>query len=174
MDLFDLIGFADRNKIDYKTDVYKIIEAYNALEKVKNPIEVVQEHTPYDSSKWTEDKYNIDETKNTMELGKEKLLRWYKNCCFFSSIKISEDMERHFYEGVEFFESDNALMLDENITYIGKYKGPNFKGMTMDAKVFVDDTLKPNTVIVNFWEERLEPMLKSYTKDVNVEHNVCR
>ena len=184
--LFDLIGFADLNKIDYNTGINDIIEAYEALAKVKKAPKkesegIIQDHVPYDSSKWTKENsqggLDPKAEKVNLDLKREKLLREYQSCCFFCRARIGKNIEKILEENCAFFHADNVILLNEDVTYIGTMESKQKSGRAIEANVYVDNTLGPDYVELNWYEEELgtlQALLRAFNPLIEVGYNVCR
>ncbi len=180
--LFDIVGFADLNKIDYNTNIDDIIEAYEALAKIKKAPKkesegIVQDHIPYDSSKWNQGGVDPKTEKVNLDLKKEKLLREYQNCCLSHRARIGKNIEKILEENCDFFHADNVILLNEDVTYIGTMESQAFGGRIIEAKVYVDNRMGPDGVELNWYEEKagtLQSLLRSFNPLVDVVYNVCR
>ena len=168
--LFDIVGFADLNKIDYNTDIDDIIEAYEALAKIKKAPKKESEESPQGGIDPKAEKANLD-------LKKEKLLREYQNCCFFHRARIGKNIEKILEENCDFFHADNVIILNEDVTYIGTMESQALGGRIIEAKVYVDNRMGPDGVELNWYEEKagnLQSLLRSFDPLVDVIYNVCR
>ena len=168
--LFDIVGFADLNKIDYNTDIDDIIEAYEALAKIKKAPKKESEESPQGGIDPKAEKANLD-------LKKEKLLREYQNCCFFRRARIGKNIEKILEENCDFFHADNVIILNEDVTYIGTMESQALGGRIIEAKVYVDNRMGPDGVELNWYEEKagnLQSLLRSFNPLVDVIYNVCR
>lgn len=168
--LFDIIGFADLNKIDYNTDIDNIIEAYEALAKLKKTPKKESEESPQGGIDPKAEKVNLD-------LKREKLLREYQNCCFFCRARIGKNIEKILEENCTFFHADNVILLNEDVTYIGTMESKQKSGREIEANVYVDNRLGPDYVELNWYEEELgtlQTLLRSFNPLIEVGYNVCR
>lgn len=168
--LFDIIGFADLNKVDYNTDIDDIIKAYEALAKIKKVPKKESEESPQGGIDPKTEKANLD-------LKKEKLLREYQNCCLFRRARIGKNIEKILEENCDFFHADNVIILNEDVTYIGTMDSQAKGGRLVEAKVYVDNLMGPDGVELNWYEEKsgtLQNSLRAFNPLVDVVCNVCR
>lgn len=149
--LQEIVDFARANEIDYGTDISNIIEAYKALLKAKGLEEP--------------DNSGIDAKteKAKLEIEKDKLIKWQKSY-IHPSITVGTDAAKIFYEHIECFKEDNAIILTPNITYIGSCEFTDTDGRQKGAKVFVDtsDRKDKREVFFNFYEQALSNILIEY------------
>lgn len=168
--LFDIISFADLNKIDYNTDIDDIIKAYEALAKIKKAPKKESEESPQGGIDPKAEKANLD-------LKKEKLLREYQNCCLFHRARIGKNIEKILEENCDFFHADNVILLNEDVTYIGTIDSQAKGGRLVEAKVYVDNRMGPDGVELNWYEEKegnLQSLLRAFNPLADVIYNVCR
>ena len=149
--LQEIVDFARANEIDYGTDISSIIEAYKALLKAKGLEE------PDNSS------IDAKAEKAKLEIEKDRLIKWQKNH-IRPSITVGMDAAKIFYEHIECFKEDNAIILTPNITYIGSCAFTDTDGRQKGAKVFVDtsDQKDKREVFFNFYEQALSDVLIKY------------
>lgn len=152
MNLYDVIGFADLNKIDYHTDIEDIIEACKVTMAVKSK-----------TKKKTETGIDVKVEKTKLEIEKDKLIKWYKSY-MYPSIIIGVNAAEIFYEHIKCFKEDNAIILTPSITYIGSCEFTDTDGRQKGAKVFVDtsDQKDKREVFFNFYEQALSNILMEY------------
>lgn len=149
--LQEIVDFARANEIDYETDISNIIEAYKALLKAKGLEE------PDNSS------IDAKTEKAKLEIERDKLLKWHRS--FINpSITVGTDAAKIFYEHIECFKEDNAIILTPNLTYIGSCEFTDTDGRQKGAKVFVDtsDRKDKREVFFNFYEQALSNILIEY------------
>lgn len=149
--LQEIVDFAKANEIDYGTDISNIIEAYKALLKAKGLEE------PDNSS------MDAKTEKANVAVKKQVLYNWYKSY-MQPSIVVGEDAAKIFYEHIDCFKEENAIILSPNITYIGSCDCVGITGRQFRAKVFKDtsDKRDKKEVFFNFYENSLINILESY------------
>ena len=168
--LFDLIGFADLNKIDYNTSIDDIVEAYEVLAKIKKAPKKESEENSQGGVDPKAEKVNLD-------LKREKLLQEYQNCCLFHRARIGKNIEKILEENCAFFHADNVILLNEDVTYIGTMESKQKSGRAIEAKVYVDNTLGSDYVELNWYEEELgtlQALLRDFNPLIEVGYSVCR
>lgn len=168
--LLDIIDFADLNKIDYNTDIDDIIEAYEALAKIKKAPKKESEENSQGGIDPKAEKADLD-------LKKEKLLREYQNCCLFHRARIGKNIEKILEENCDFFHADNVILLNEDVTYIGTMDSQAKGGRLIEAKVYVDNRMGPDGVELNWYEEKagnLQTLLRAFNPLIDVVYKVCR
>ena len=168
--LLDIIDFADLNKIDYNTGIDDIIEAYEALAKIKKAPKKESEENSQGGIDPKAEKADLD-------LKKEKLLREYQNCCLFHRARIGKNIEKILEENCDFFHADNVILLNEDVTYIGTMDSQAKGGRLIEAKVYVDNRMGPDGVELNWYEEKagnLQTLLRAFNPLIDVVYKVCR
>ena len=150
--LQEIVDFAKVNEIDYETDISSIIEAYKALLKAKGLEE------PDNSN------INTKAEKANVAIKKQMLYDWYKSY-MQPSIIVGEDAAKIFYEHIDCFKEENAIILSPDITYIGSCDCVGITGRQFRAKVFKDTSGKRDKkeVFFNFYENGLIDILGSYS-----------
>lgn len=152
MNLYDVIGFADLNKIDYHTDIEDIIEACKVTMAVKSK-----------TKKKAETGIDVKAEKAKLEIEKDRLYKWY-NSFINPSITVGANAAKIFYEHIECFKEDNSVIVTPNIVYIGSCEFIDTDGRQKGAKVFVDtsDSKDKREVFFNFHEQALSNILMEY------------
>ena len=149
--LQEITDFAKINKLDYGTDINIIIEAYKALLKAKGFEE------PDNSS------IDVPAEKAKLEIERDKLFKWYRSH-LHPSITVGVDAAKIFYEHIDCFKEDNAIILTPNVTYIGTCEFTDTDGRLKGAKVFIDTSAQKDKreVFFNFYEKALSNILIEY------------
>lgn len=170
--LNDLIVFVDKNKIDYSTDIKDILNAYEAVNKIKGktPLDIVLEKN---------EKLDAKAEKFQFEIEKEKMLRDY-NFHFTPKVVIGKKVAEAIQDA-DYFHPDNVMLLTDNITYIGYFDhnddliNPE-KIEQHHIRVFVDSSPEKDPIEAEFncYESYASKALSDVFRDVYIKTYVCR
>lgn len=126
---------------------------------------------------------DVDKEKFGVQMKLGKLGRDY-DCCWGGKLVIGTGIKDALYEKMpDFFQEENAMILDPNVSFIGLYKyryqyKDNIKeGLT--ANIYVDSTLPPYRVDASFYDDdtmksKFESILGEHAEELEYSREVCR
>lgn len=126
---------------------------------------------------------DIDKEKLGVQMELGKLERDY-DCCWGGKLVIGTGVKDALYEKMpEFFQEENVMILDPNVSFIGEYKYRYQyndivkEGLT--ANIYVDSTLPPYRVDASFYDDdtmksKFESILGEHAAELEYSREVCR
>ena len=184
MTLNNIINFAERENIDFDTELDAIVKAYESIKALRKPNSLKvfdpKETKPADAQFFNE-KINPTAVKNEFEMEIEKMQRYFDFCCTTKVVvgsTVAQCLEK-----AKHFHPENVMMLKNDVVYVGYFDYDDKENLenredieSHHIMVFVSNSYEfpSNRAIFHCYESYASRELKELMPLIKIERSVCR
>lgn len=186
MTLNNIINFAERENIDFDTELDAIVKAYESIKALRKP-NSLKVFDPKETKladadvHFFKEKINPTAVKNEFEMEIEKMQRYFDFCCTTKVVvgsTVAQCLEK-----AKHFHPENVMMLKNDVVYVGYFDYDDKENLenrenieSHHIMVFVDNSymFPKNTAEFHCYESYASKELKELMPLVKIERSVCR